>query len=127
MPAPSDRVPRSNTISFPLVEIAGGNPSEFQDLDGVSLLQVLQTNSTLNRGEPIYAYRAYQDLYVSVREGPWKLMAYRSGKTNLYQVEEDRYEQKDMAAEHPAQVQQLLKKLKAWEKEMGVVQYSGVQ
>ena len=89
------------TDIFPtLVELSGGNPADYEDLDGVSLLSTIRDNSTLDRGEPIYAYRAYEDLYVSVREGPWKLLVYRSGKVNLYKVEEDRYEQNDLARKH---------------------------
>ena len=116
------------TDIFPtLVELAGGDPAKYKDLDGVSLISILRNNSELKRGEPIYGYRAYQDLYVSVREGPWKLLAYRSGKVNLYKVESDRYEQNDLDETRPEKVKQLVTKLIAWEKEMGVAQYSGVR
>lgn len=115
------------TDLFPtLVEIAGGDPTAFADLDGLSLVPSLQ-GKPLQRGEPIFGYRAYQDLYASVREGPWKLLAYRSGKVNLYQVVEDRYEQHDLADSHKDVVDRLRKKLVDWEKSMGVQQYSGVQ
>jgi arylsulfatase A-like enzyme len=114
------------TDVFPtLVEMAGGDPAHYKDLDGVSLVPILRDNSQLKRGKPIYGYRSYEDLYVSVREGPWKLLAYRSGKVNLYEVETDRYEQSDLAKAQPEKVNQLVKKLIAWEKEMGVDQYSG--
>ncbi|MDZ8117840.1 sulfatase [Pontiella agarivorans] len=113
---------------FPtFVEIAGGNPAVYPDLDGVSLLPVIRENSTLKRNEPIYGYRAYEDLYASVREGDWKLLGYRSGKTALYNLKTDRVEQNDLAAKNPEKVQELVEKLKAWEKEMDVEQYSGFQ
>ena len=116
------------TDIFPtLVEIAGGDPADFENLDGVSLLTTIKDNSTLERDKPIYGYRAYEDLYVSVRQGPWKLLGYRSGKLCLYNVEEDRSEQHDLAEENPDKVQQLLKELRVWEKEMGVEEFSGVQ
>ncbi len=116
------------TDVFPtLVELTGGDPAGFRDLDGVSLLATIKSNSELERDEPIYGYRAYEDLYASVRKGDWKLLAYRSGKLNLYQVENDRREQHDLVEKHPDMVKALVKKLKAWEKEMGVEQYSGVQ
>ncbi len=116
------------TDIFPtLVELAGGDPNEHEELDGVSLLSALKNNSTLDRGEPIYGYRAYEDLYSSVREGDWKLLGYRSGKTSLYNVERDRVEQNDLAEEHPEKVAKLLRKLKTWEVGMGVEQYSGFQ
>ena len=114
------------TDVFPtLVDIAGGNPDEYQDLDGVSLLSTIKNNETLQRGKPIFGYRAYQDLYASVREGDWKLLAYRTGKTELYNVVEDRIESKNLVDIHPKKVEDLVNKLKKWEVEMGVEAYSG--
>ena len=95
--------------------------------DGVALLPIIRTGGSLDRGQLIYGYRAYEDLYVSVREGPWKLLAYRSGKISLYDVEKDRHEQHDLADKHAERVQELVTKLKAWEKQVGVGQSSGVQ
>lgn len=123
----NDSIIQTTDVFPTLVELAGGDPADYADLDGVSLLPTIRDNSVLKRGKPIYGYRAYEDLYVSVREGDWKLLGYRSGKLCLYNVEEDRYEQHDLAAKHREKVRQLVKKLKAWEKEMGVEQYSGVQ
>jgi len=113
---------------FPtLIEIAGGSTSEFKDLDGVSLLKTIKKNSKLKRGTPIYGYRAYEDLYASVREGDWKLIAYRSGKLELYNIAKDIQEANNIAKNHPEKTQKLRAKLVAWEKEMEVDQYSGVQ
>ena len=117
-----------STDLFPtLVEIAGGDPSEYKDLDGVSLLSTIKNNSTLKRGEPIYGYRAYQDLYASVRDGGWKLLAYRSGILKLYNIDKDIKEENDLAKVYPGKVKDLRAKLVEWEKEMGVEKYSGVQ
>ena len=116
-----------STDVFPtLVEIAGGNASKHKDLDGVSLLSTIQKNNYLKR-KPIYGYRAYEDLYVSVREGNWKLLAYRSGKLELYNISEDFKEKKELSKQHPKKVKELVKKLIKWEKEMKVEKYSGVQ
>ncbi len=68
-----------------------------------------------------------EDLNVSVREGDWKLLGYRSGGLSLYNVVEDRAEQRDLAGRHPEKVRELVEKLKTWETEMGVEQYSGVK
>lgn len=117
-----------STDLFPtLVEIAGGNVSRFRDIDGVSLVKTIKKNKTLKRGEPIYGYRAYEDLYASVREGDWKLLAYRSGKLKLYNIAKDKGETRDRAAAYPERVQKLKAKLIKWESEMEVEQYSGVQ
>ncbi|MEX0321904.1 MAG: sulfatase [Puniceicoccaceae bacterium] len=114
------------TDIFPtLVELTGGNPAKYKDLDGVSLLSTIKKNSVLDRGEPVYGYRAYEDLYISVREGDWKLLGYRSGKVSLYNVTNDRAELRDLSKRNPAKVNELMKKLKAFEVEMGVEEYSG--
>ena len=117
-----------STDLFPtLVEIAGGDPSQYKDLDGVSLVEALRANNVLERGEPLFGYRVYEDLYASVREGDWKLLAYRSGTLKLYNVTRDIGETTDLAAKHPGRVKSLTKKLQRWEQEMNVESYSGVQ
>ena len=116
------------TDIFPtLVEIAGGRPSDYDDLDGVSLLSTIENNSALERGGPIFGYRAYEDLYISVRERDWKLLGYRSGIMELYNVVEDRVEKHNLVEKHPERVRRMLDKLKAFEIEMEVEQYSGFQ
>lgn len=114
------------TDFFPtLVDIAGGNPSDYENLDGTSLLEVIKGNKTLERNAPIFGYRAYEDLYVSVRDADWKLLGYRSGERRLYNLGIDPLEQTDVAAKYPKVVERMTKKLVDWEYEMGVAQYSG--
>ncbi len=116
-----------STDLFPtLVEIVGGKVSKYKDLDGVSLMSTIKNNDTLSR-EPIYGYRAYEDLYVSVRDGDWKLLAYRSGKKELFNIAKDIKEENEISEKHPEKVNELVAKLIQWEKEMKVESYSGVQ
>ncbi|MEM9644722.1 MAG: sulfatase [Planctomycetota bacterium] len=124
----SDSLVQSTDLFPTLVEIAGGDAGSYADLDGVSLLPlVLGTQTTLKRDAPLIGYRAYQDLYASVREGNWNLLAYRSGKVGLFDVIEDVGEQQDVAEQYPDVVRELTQKLIAWENEMNVQEYSGVQ
>jgi arylsulfatase A-like enzyme len=117
-----------STDLFPtLVELAGGDPSQYENLDGVSLLSTIKQNNVLQRGEPLFGYRAYEDLYASVREGDWKLAAYRSGTTMLFNIKQDIGEKNDVSAQHPDIVSTLKAKLVDWEKDMKLQQYSGVQ
>ena len=117
-----------STDLFPtFVEIAGGDPAKVKDLDGVSLVSTIKNNSTLARNKPVFAYRAYQDLYASVRTGDFKLFAYRSGKTELYNVIEDVKEDHDISNSNPHKTKELINELIEWEKEMGVEEFSGVQ
>lgn len=116
------------TDLFPtLIDIAGGDASKLTGLDGVSLKSVIVNNDALQRDEPIFGYRAYEDLYASVREGDWKLLAHRSGETKLFNIANDIGEENDVAADHPDRTQDLVDKLIRWEQEMDVQQYSGVQ
>lgn len=116
-----------STDLFPtLVDIAGGDVSSYKDLDGISLLPTIQNNDSLQR-KPIFGYRAYEDLYTSVRDGDWKLLAYRSGKLELFNIAKDQTESNDLSDENPEKVEELVKQLIAWEKEMKVESYSGVQ
>ena len=109
-----------------LVELAGGRPDDYEDLDGVSLVKTIRNNESLDRGAPIFGYRAYEDLYASVRDGDWKLLAYRSGRTELYRLSDDVKEQVDFAADHPDIAASLRRRLAEWELGMGLEQYSGV-
>ncbi|WP_445748589.1 sulfatase [Polaribacter sp.] len=117
-----------STDLFPtLIEIAGGNVSKFKNLDGVSLVSTIKKNDNLERGNPIFGYRAYEDLYVSVRDGDWKLLAYRSGKLELFNIAKDASEKEEISKNHPEKVKQMVAKLVQWENEMGVSEYSGIK
>ena len=123
----NDSIIQTTDLLPTLVDIAGGDVSKLTGLDGVSLKTVITNNDTLQRGEPIFGYRAYEDLYASVRADDWKLLAYRSGALKLYNIAEDVSEENDVLKNHPELVQDMVKKLKLWEQEMGVEEFSGVQ
>lgn len=125
--AKNDSVVQSTDLFPTLVEIAGGDPSRFTDLDGVSLVSTIRENGVLEQGEPIFGYRAYEDLYASVRSDDWKLLAYRSGDVKLYNIAKDIKEENDLAQDYPDKVKRLRGQLVEWEREMGVEKYSGVQ
>jgi hypothetical protein len=112
---------------FPtLVQLVGENISTFKDLDGLSLLPIIKGTGTIER-DAVFAYRAYEDLYVSVRSGDWKLLTYRSGKLELYNIAEDIIEANNLVDKKPAIVKKMVAKLVLWEKEMGVEAYSGIK
>lgn len=116
-----------STDLFPtLVELAGGDISKYENIDGISLLSTIKDNSYLKRN-PVFGYRAYEDLYVSVRKDDWKLLAYRSGKTELFNITEDIKEANELSKDHPEKVKELINDLKQWEIQMDVASYSGVQ
>lgn len=115
-----------STDLFPtLIEIAGGDSFKYQNLDGISLLSTIIKNRPL-KPRTLFGYRAYEDLYASVRNGNWKLLAYRSGKTALFNIVEDLKEENNLSQTNLKMVAKLKKKLIHWEKEMGVGKFSGL-
>tara|TARA_B110000305_G_scaffold164206_1_gene181592 strand:+ start:4343 stop:6088 length:1746 start_codon:yes stop_codon:yes gene_type:complete len=119
-----------STDLFPtLVEIAGGDASDYDNLDGISLVPTLRGQKTWTRPEAIFGYRAYEDLYASVREGDWKLLAYRSGTTKLYNIKDDIGERNDVTwddRETRLKHSLLVDALVDFELRMGVYDFSGV-
>ncbi len=124
----STEVPVQSTDLFPtLVEIAGGDVADHGTLDGVSLLLLIRGGDALRRDTPLIGYRAYEDLYASVRDGAWKLMVHRGGTLKLFNLDQDPSEARDVSARHPDRVAAMRATLAAWEVKMGVEQYSGIQ
>jgi arylsulfatase A-like enzyme len=108
------------TDVFPtMVEMAGGSVAAYPKLDGTSLVPVLKGRGGLGRKE-IILYRSYEDQYAAVRSGRWKLIAYRSGRTELFDLGDDLGEKNDLCATHPDRAAELKASLRAWEKKMGV-------
>ena len=56
----------------------------------------------------------------AVRQGDWKLVAKKGKKWELYNLETDRLEQKDLAGERPEKVKALTALYAAWAKRCGV-------
>ncbi|MGV7229618.1 MAG: sulfatase-like hydrolase/transferase [Nitrospirales bacterium] len=105
---------------FPtLVDLAGGKWQQRDKLDGESLLGLAKDKEGFERDE-VFLYRTYEDQYAAVREGDWKLVAYRSGKAELYNLKEDLSESKDLYTECPEKAETLRNKLAKWEKDQGV-------
>lgn len=113
-------------------ELAGINyPKELNGikanpLAGKSLLPVLFGNaSEVNRGEPIFWERAGNR---AVRDGKWKIVStFPSYKWELYDIENDRGETKDLATVHPEIVNKLSTSYNEWAERTGVVEYSKIR
>jgi arylsulfatase A-like enzyme len=108
------------TDIFPtIVAMAGGSVADLPELDGMSLVPVLRDRAELGRKE-VVLYRSYEDQYAAVRRGRWKLIAYRSGRAELFDVEADLSEKRDLSADRPDEVRRLEAALRAFEKKMDV-------
>jgi arylsulfatase A-like enzyme len=124
-----DSIVQSTDLFPTLVEIGGGDATQFAKLDGISLLPTLKSAEAWTRPEAIFGYRAYEDLYATVREGDWKLTAYRSGYTKLYNLKDDigettdiTWRDRDTRLKHSLLVDALVD----FELRMGIYEFSGV-
>lgn len=117
-----------------LCEIAGATVPVNQPADGISLVPLLNGTKTTFGERPIFwhfpAYlQAYQvtdeqrdPLFRSrpcsiMRSGPWKLHQYfESGDLELYNLQDDIGETKNLSVSHPEKVQELNGVLENWRK-----------
>jgi arylsulfatase A-like enzyme len=115
----SDTLVLSTDLFPTFVEMAGGDPSAFKPLDGLSITPLLKGRKSIGRDE-LYLYRNYEDKYAAVVGKEWKLIAGLGGKHELYNLRTDPSETNDLAKTNPAKLKELLGRLEAWKKHVGV-------
>ena len=82
-------------------------------LDGTTLVPHLVEGSALPERDLFWRIDASK----AVRRGPWKLVV-EEDRVFLFNLETDIGEKEDIAAQHPALVNELLVALHAWEKDV---------
>ena len=113
-------------------ELAGAKyPSQFagvttNPLPGKSLLPVLTgANGEVNRGEPLFWERAGNR---AVRKGKWKIVStFPAYVWELYDLDKDRGETKDLAAQNSGIVNELAADYFKWADKTGVVDYDKIK
>ena len=130
-PGMKNATPINSVDLYPtLVEIAGAEPPQDYTLDGVSYAPLLTgAKKDLNRDAIFWHFPGYLGAgpgqwrttpVGSVRAGDWKLIEFfEDGKQELYNLKNDIGEDRNLAAENPAQAKELHSKLVAWRKEVG--------
>lgn len=99
---------------FPtMVSIAGAKMPVEVKLDGVDLLGMLTQDKKLPERTLFWRYRKQK----ATRKGPWKLLV-QGKKVNLYNLDDDLGEKKNLAGAKPEMVKMLQTELAAWEKEV---------
>ncbi len=109
---------------FPtLLELAGGNPSDYAQLEGESLLPVLFEKADLP-GRAIYWHFPHHrkeglSMGAAIREGDWKLIdEFETKKLYLFNLKDDLAEENNLAGEFPEKRDELLSKLKQWQEKV---------
>ena len=121
VPVGTTNVPTMTIDIMPtLLDFAGATIPGGHELDGVSLVSVLTENAAL---PPRNLYWKYNDKW-AVRAHPWKLLAGEGGKngkpSQLFNLDDDRHEAKDLAAQHPELVRELTERYHAWQAEISL-------
>jgi arylsulfatase A-like enzyme len=120
-----------NSIDFypTLVEQVGGTMPEGQIADGLSLSPILQGGDTLERDALYFHFPAYLQAYEdapgwratpfgSIRMGRYKLIEFfEFGQLELYDLEEDSLESKNIAIEKPEITARLYERMQSWREE----------
>ena len=98
-----------------LVELASGKECTDKQINGVSLMNVLNGGEQEDRD--IFLHRSYEDQNSALVQGDWKLIKYRSGKLELYNLATDESETNNLAEVEPQRLAEMSKKLNAWQEE----------
>ncbi|MCL5269425.1 MAG: sulfatase [bacterium] len=110
---------------LPTIAAAAGAPLPTgRVIDGVSLLPLLTGSGALGRDTLYWHYPhfCYTDIvpYSIIRRGPWKLIKRYVGREfELYNLDDDLSEARDLSAEMPDRVRELDAGLSAWLRETG--------
>ncbi len=113
----------SSVDFFPtFLELAGAARPEKQPLDGVSLVPVLQGQTSDAERAIFWHYPVYHHDVpaAAVRKGPWKLIEnLEAGGVALYNLGFDLGETTDLSAAYPEKTKELRGLLKSWQTEVG--------
>ena len=102
-----------------LLNFVNGKLLPNQHKDGVSLRPIIENNATLAERPLYWHYPHYGnqggDPSSIIRKGKWKLIHYYEDNTNeLYDLDKDPFEQKNVVAEFPKISQNLYNQLQNW-------------
>lgn len=90
----------------------GGDTSTLENIDGVNLIPFVK--GTLQ--DPPHEFLYWKkDTRATVRAGNWKLMRFPDRPAELYYIDNDEKEFRDVASENPELVKMLFKKIFEWE------------
>ena len=101
-----------NDLMATAAEVAGGRLPDDAGEDSVSLVpELLGTSGTAAREATVHQSSAGD---LAIRQGPWKLVLFKGGRSELYHLEADLGETQDVLAENADVAARLLKLLRSY-------------
>lgn len=99
-----------------ILELAKATVPAGHQLDGVSLVSLLTQQQKLKPRSIFWDYNGCS----AVRQGPWKLVLNQNRKTpvELFNLQDDLSETKNLAEKQPQRVQKMLSSFTAWKKDV---------
>jgi arylsulfatase A-like enzyme len=116
----TDQLSISLDLMPTMLQLAGLPVEQDRKLDGVSLLPLLLEGTSLGRRQLFWNG-------VAMRDGPWKLVTRAKdleGGPALFNLDEDIAETRNLAADHPQRLKQMLEALEAWKSDVATGQTS---
>lgn len=98
-----------------ILELADNAPCHDKQIDGVSLVPILDNKKIADRD--LFMIRSYEDQNDAIINGDWKMIKYRSGKLELYNLADDIGEKNNLVEEKPELAKSMLVRLQRWERE----------
>ena len=101
------------------MELAGEEvkyPSELPGLDGISLVPTFSGKKLIRTNPLFFQYGSWQ----AIRERQWKLVQRKQEPWQLYDLDQDRTETRDLAGEFSERVKNMKKSWDGWASEVGV-------
>ncbi|NQU44409.1 sulfatase [bacterium] len=100
-----------------ILEAVGCDPYPVENMDGVSLVSLLREGLPLKK-RALYGHFPHLTPMAAVRDGQWKLVHTFFVGDELYDLENDIGETKNLSGEMPEKTEELRAKLEAWLKEV---------
>ncbi|MDG2280512.1 MAG: sulfatase [Flavicella sp.] len=97
------------------VNRAGGDASKIKGIDGVDLLPYVTGKIKTAPHEMLFWKKENRGV---VRQGDWKLIRFPDRPAELYNIEKDISENKNLASKYPKRVREMYKSLFEWEGEL---------
>ena len=89
-----------------------GKPCKDKQVVGKSLVPVLKGKKLKDRD--LFMFRSYEDQNAAIINGEWKLIKYRSGKVQLYNISNDESETTNLINVYPERTKDMLERLNKW-------------